>query len=237
MLLMSASCVSELSAQPAGDRGRHPPHRGGDVQLFAHDAQSGLRDLTAQPRDAHLLEQIVVLDLAAPGRADERVLVRRLLERPRRMTRKEAERGERRPATREQVQRHRHSQPRQVGAGKRQVWCGRQIEVAARRQHPSALAQIARRVFDVLDHGVRQHQIERAVLERQRHAVGQREVEVPHAALAAQPHAGVRKALGGIDADDRSGLFGERKRHPAAAASGVEHASADRRRRRARGMR
>ena len=42
------------------------------------------------------------------------------------------------------------------------------------RQHARALAQVARRVLDVLDHRVRQNEIERAVLERQRHAVGER---------------------------------------------------------------
>jgi hypothetical protein len=38
----------------------------------------------------------------------------------------------------------------------------------------------------------------------------------------------VLEALGRIDADDLVGLFSERQRHPAAAAAGVEHASADR---------
>ncbi len=37
-----------------------------------------------------------------------------------------------------------------------------------------------------------------------------------------------RKALDGIDADDGSRLLGERQRHAAAAAAGVEHAAADR---------
>ena len=54
------------------------------------------------------------------------------------------------------------------------------------------------------------------------------EVEVPHAALATQPDAGVREALDRVDADDRASLFGERQRHAAAAASGVEHAATNR---------
>ena len=64
-----------------------PPDGRGHVQFLADDPQSGVRDLAAQPRDADLLEQVVVLDLSAPRRLDERVLVRRLLQRPRRVAR------------------------------------------------------------------------------------------------------------------------------------------------------
>ena len=46
------------------------------------------------------------------------------------------------------------------------------------------------------------------------------------AALAAEPDAGVLEPIGGIDADDQRGFFGERQRHAAAAAAGVEHAAA-----------
>jgi hypothetical protein len=75
---------------------------------------------------------------------------------------------------------------------------------------------------------MRQHEVERGIRERQRHAVGQREMQVPHAALVPEPHARVLEAFGGIDAHDRHGLLGERERHPAAAAARIEHAAADR---------
>ena len=65
-----------------------------------------------------------------------------------------------------------------------------------------------------------------AAAERQSHAVGQREGQVRDAALAAEPHAGVLEPVRGIDADDERGLLGERQRHAAAAAAGVEHAAA-----------
>ena len=98
----------------------------------------------------------------------------------------------------------------------------------ARRQHARALAQVQRRVRDVLDDRVRQHQVERAVAERQVHAVGQGEGQVARLALAAEPDAGVLEPIGGIDADDERRLFRERQRHAAAAAAGVEHAAAHR---------
>ena len=100
MLLISASCVSGAVAQPPADGGGQAPDRRRDVQLLADDPQPGVGDLPPQPRDAHLLEQVVVLDLAAPRGPDERVLVRRLLQRPRRVTREEPERAERRRAAR-----------------------------------------------------------------------------------------------------------------------------------------
>jgi hypothetical protein len=53
-------------------------------------------------------------------------------------------------------------------------------------------------------------------------------MQVAQAALAAEPHAGILKAFGGIDPDDRVGLFGKRQRHPASPAAGVEHATTDR---------
>ena len=48
------------------------------------------------------------------------------------------------------------------------------------------------------------------------------------AALAAEPDAGVLEPIGGIDADDQRRFFGQRQRHAAAAAAGVEHAAAHR---------
>jgi hypothetical protein len=41
------------------------------VQLLADDPEAGLRDLAAEPGDAHFLQEIVVLDLPALGRLDE----------------------------------------------------------------------------------------------------------------------------------------------------------------------
>ena len=139
-----------------------PAHGRRGVQLLAHDAQPGVGNLAAQPGDADLLEQVVLLLLAAPCRLDERVLVRRLLQRPGRVPRQEPEGRERRPASDHQVQRHLQLEPRQVRARKRQVRRRRQVDVAAWREHARALAQVQRRVGHVLDDGVRQHQIESA---------------------------------------------------------------------------
>jgi hypothetical protein len=75
----------------------------------------------------------------------------------------------------------------------------------------------------VFDDGVRQHEIEGAVAERQGHAVGEREVEMGERALARQAHAGVAEAVEGIDAHHLPRLLGQRQRHAAAAAAGVEH--------------
>src|SRR5262249_25430266 len=59
-------------------------------------------------------------------------------------------------------------------------------------------------------------------------AVGEREVQMRQATLAGQTDARVAEAVEGIDADDLARFLGERERHPAAAAPGVEHAAADR---------
>ena len=64
--------------------------------------------------------------------------------------------------------------------------------------------------------------------ERQRHAVGPREsADSSQAALAAEPHAGLAEPIDRIDADDLARVLGQRQRHAAAAAAGVEHAAAD----------
>ena len=47
-------------------------------------------------------------------------------------------------------------------------------------------------------------------------------MQVRQAALAAQADAGVLEALGRVDPDDQPRLFGQRERHAAAAAAGVE---------------
>ena len=66
-----------------------------------------------------------------------------------------------------------------------------------------------------------------AIAKRQRHAVGQGEVQVAAArARAPSRTPASRNAVDRIDADDEVRLFGERQRHAAAAAAGVEHAAA-----------
>src|SRR5262245_28709076 len=69
-------------AHPPGEWGRKTANRRGDVKLFTHDPEPGLRDLIPEPRDPHLLEEVVVLDLSASRGLDEGVFVRRLPERP-----------------------------------------------------------------------------------------------------------------------------------------------------------
>ena len=146
------------------------------MQLLADDPETGRGNLRSQPHHADLLEQIVVFDLALPGERDERVLVGRLLQRPRRMASEKLKGRKRgRPAD-EEVQRDRNLQARQMRSREGQVWRRRQIHPAVRREHARAFAEIQRRVGDVLDHGVRQHEIEGAVGKRQRHAVGHGEL-------------------------------------------------------------
>ena len=47
----------------------------------------------------------------------------------------------------------------------------------------------------MLDDRVRQHEVERLVGERQEHAVGEREREIPKAALAPEPDPGVLEPI------------------------------------------
>ena len=51
-------------------------------------------------------------------------------------------------------------------------------------------------------------------------------MQIAQAAFAAEPDAGILEPLGGIDADHDAGLFRQRQRHAAAAASRVEHPAA-----------
>ncbi len=96
MLLINVFCVSGLDPEPPADGlpacGRTVLRH---VQFLAHDAQAGAGNLATQPAHRDLLQQVIFLDDAVAGVTDERVLVRRLLERPRRVTRQEAERAER----------------------------------------------------------------------------------------------------------------------------------------------
>ena len=86
----------------------------------------------------------------------------------------------------------------------------------------------------MLDHGMREDEVERAAGEGQRHAVRAEEVQAGEAALAPEHDAGVAESIDRIDADHLIGVLGQRQRHAAAATAGVEHAAAERRRRRAR---
>ena len=54
------------------------------------------------------------------------------------------------------------------------------------------------------------------------------ESEAGEAALAPEHDAGVAEPIDRIDADHLVGVLGQRQRHAAAAAAGVEHAAADR---------
>ena len=103
----------------------------------------------------------------------------------------------------EQVQRHRHLQPRQVRPRERQVRRRRQVYPPAGCEHARALAQVQRRVGDVLDDRVRQHQIERR---RPRTAAPcrrpARSAGCGRPRSRAEPHAGVAEPVDRIDADD-----------------------------------
>src|SRR5450759_3202091 len=101
-------------AEGVGEKCRQTADRGREVQLLADDRQSGGGDLRAEARHGHFLEQVVVLDFAAPRERDERVLVRRFLERPGGVAGEERERGEGDPPPEEQVQRQLDLQTRQV---------------------------------------------------------------------------------------------------------------------------
>src|SRR3982750_3039720 len=99
--------------EPLPDRRGHSPDGGGRVELLTDDAQSRRGDLRAQPDHRDLLEQVVVLVLPPPCCLDERVLVCRLTQRPRRVSRELLKRCECKPASEQQVERHRYFQPGQ----------------------------------------------------------------------------------------------------------------------------
>ena len=96
MLLMSASCVSGLSRSQRAER---PPAAAAPSTSRAvlRGRRAGRRPRSARAAACtrHLLEQVVVLDDAVARVADERVLVRRLAQRPRRVPREKPERAER----------------------------------------------------------------------------------------------------------------------------------------------
>src|SRR6476659_1953720 len=63
---------------------------------------------------------------------------------------------------------------------------GRKVHPPARLQDTRALTQVAQRVCDVLDDRVRQHDVEAAVRERERLAVGLQESQIRDAAFGCQ---------------------------------------------------
>ncbi len=76
----------------------------------------------------------------------------------------------------------------------------------------------------MLDDGMRQDEIECAIPERQRSAVGIGESDVGHTFFCREARTDVTKAVARLDADHRSRLFSERHAHAAAAAPIVQHA-------------
>ena len=107
MLLMKTSWTMGLLriARPSAAGNRRIV--AGDVQLLADDAQAGRGDLAPEADDPHLLEQVVLLGMALTCELDERVLVRRLLQRPCRVPRQELEGGEGSRPSDQQMQRNR----------------------------------------------------------------------------------------------------------------------------------
>ena len=153
---------ADPSQRPMG--AGHLPHGARDVQFLAHDRAGRRPAICPRSRETVTFSsRSSCFDDALARVADERVLVRRLLQRPRRVTRQETERPERDAAAGDQMQRHGHPQARQMRAGKRQIRRRRQKKRPLGLEHAAAFAQVQRRVGDVLDHRVRQHEIERAV--------------------------------------------------------------------------
>ena len=98
--------------------------------------------------------------------------------------------------------------------------------MTARREYPRALAKVQKRIRDMFDDRVREHEIERSRRERERHAIGQREVKISELPLASKPRARILKALCRIDPNDPIDFFGKRQWHTAAAAARVEYPAA-----------
>lgn len=139
----------------------------------------------------------------------------------------ESETSEIHAAAGDKVQRHRHPQPWQVRPGERQVGRCRQVHTPSGRQHPAAFAQVERGVGHMLNDGMREDEVETVRAERQGHAVGTGEAQVRQLSLSREPDAGLAEPIDGVDADDQARMLGERQRHAAAAASGVEDAAVD----------
>ena len=78
-----------------GQHRRKAPHRRRDVQLFADDSRGRRRRSAREPRHVTFSSRSSCLISPLRASCDERVLVRRLLQRPRRVARQERERRER----------------------------------------------------------------------------------------------------------------------------------------------
>src|SRR5438552_11807535 len=81
-----------IAQPPANDR-RQSAHRTRDVQFFADDVEPGGGNLTAQSLHANELEQVVFFDHAFLSVPNERVLMRGLAQRPRRVSRQQTKRS------------------------------------------------------------------------------------------------------------------------------------------------
>ena len=207
MLPITMSCVSGLSRSQRAERRRHA---GGtsrvDVQVLADDREARRRRSASRSRATRTFSsRSSCLSSPAPRRLDERVLVLRLLAastaRGARAHRNVAN-AARRPTSRCSGT-GTFSRGRCAPANDRYGAVDRYI-AAAGRQHARALAQVAaaRRPRARSPRATAPGRTS-ASAERQRHAVGQREVQVAHAALAAEPRAGVLEPRRQVDADDR----------------------------------
>jgi hypothetical protein len=85
--------------------------------------------------------------------------------------------------------------------------------------------EIRRRVRDVLDDRMGQHEIERCRTKRQDGPVGAGERDVAHAFFGSQTDASIAEAIRRVDGDDRRRLLGKRHSHAATAAPIVQHAA------------
>ncbi len=202
MLLINASCVNGLSCsqRPSGPGMRRTVPVACSSSRTIRNPAAAIWPRSRLTRDQ--LEQVVELPLALARRLDERVLVGRLLQGPRGVPGEELERRERDRAAGNEVQRHRDLEARQVRAGKRQVRRRRQVHPPARREHRAR---------------TRAGRAARPRRARSRHARARHRTSHPgtagtcrpprakcrlrQPALAAEPHAGVLKPLGRIDAD------------------------------------
>ena len=205
MLLMSASCVSGLSRSHRPSARRQAADRAGHVQLLADDAQPGARRSgRAAGATRTFSSRSSCLTMPLPRVADERVLVRRLLQRPRRVPREQAERARTRRAGRRSGAAE--PAPAAAAGARRQTTDTAPSTDSTRPSGAStraALAQVQRRVGDVLDDGVRQHEIERAG--RRTAAPCRRPARNAGCAAGARApsaHARLAEAVDRIDADD-----------------------------------
>ncbi len=133
--------------------------------------------------------------------------MRRLAQRPGRVPGEHTERPEGDRAAHDEMQRHGNPEAWQVRAGEGKVRRRGEEHAAVRLQDAEAFPQVERCVRDVFDHGMRQDEIERATRERQRHAVGLKEMQSRQAPLARETRARLAESIDGIDADDFLGML------------------------------